>query len=93
MPYVTGVDGLAETYRQTELLRAAIAEIAVGDDSFETLDQRDEALRGLWRLGATKAALVTFTGMSRTAIEHVVHGSRSDNQGPSTRVTALLLRR
>lgn len=91
MPRVTRVDGFNAAYDHAEQLRAALDEIAAGDDSFGTLDQRDAALIALWRLGATSKALVTFTGMSSTAVDKVVRGRRLIGQRHDTRVTTLLL--
>lgn len=73
------------------MLRAALDEIAVGGDSFETLDRRDAALRELRRMGANSVALVTFTGMSATAIRQLVRNARPDGYGHRTRIAALLL--
>lgn len=90
MPRITHVDGFEDACDQAELLRAALDEIVAGDDSFETLDRRDEALRELWCMGASSAALMTFTGMSAMAIKQVVRGARPAGRGRRTRITALL---
>jgi hypothetical protein len=48
-------------------------------------------LRELWRLGASNTALVTFTGMSASAIRQLVRDARPDGHGHRSRITALLL--
>lgn len=91
MPRLTRVEGFEDAGTQAERLRLALAEIAAGSDAFGPLDARDDAMRQLWALGASREALAAFTGMPRGAVATIVRGARPAGRGTRSHMSALLL--